>query len=144
MEIAELNRAQAIAGGETEPKFELSFDEKAIGHRQLHRSQDGKICHPAEEEKCDLELRLATGSSSGGGTRSQKGKRVKSSNSDSGTAVSSTSTEPELAELKEFDATAAAARFQSESKKRLELVVVADEMNLQPPWINQCLSLRTT
>ncbi|KAL5200012.1 hypothetical protein ABZP36_021215 [Zizania latifolia] len=64
--------------------------------------------------------------------------QVKSSNSDCDTAVSSTSTESERAELKEFDV-AAAARFQSNSKKRL---VVADEMNLQPPWINQCLSLR--
>ncbi|KAL5203866.1 hypothetical protein ABZP36_008737 [Zizania latifolia] len=136
MEIANFNRAQAIAAAETKPKFELSFDEKAIDHRQLYRFQDGKISAPAEEEKCDLELRLATGNSS---TRSQKGKQVKSSNSDSGTAVSSTSTESELAELKEFDVAAAAARFQSESKKRL---VVADEMNLQPRWVNQCLSLR--
>ncbi|KAG8090079.1 hypothetical protein GUJ93_ZPchr0011g28822 [Zizania palustris] len=138
MEIAKLNRAQAIADAQTKPKLGISFDQKAIAHQQLYSFQNSKIAKispPAEEEKCDLELTLATGSSS---TRSQKGKQVKSSNSDSGTAVSSTSTESELAELKEFDV-ATAVRFQSQSKKRL---VIVDEVNLQPPWLNQCLSLR--
>ncbi|KAL5205046.1 hypothetical protein ABZP36_009917 [Zizania latifolia] len=135
MEIAKLNRAQAIADAEPKPKLGISFDQKAITHQQFYSLQNSKISPPAEEEKCDLELTLATGS---GSTRSQKGKQVKSSNSDSGAAVSSTSTESELAERKEFDV-ATAVRFQSQSKKRL---VIVDEVNLQPPWLNQCLSLR--
>uniref|UniRef100_A0A0E0MHG5 Uncharacterized protein n=1 Tax=Oryza punctata TaxID=4537 RepID=A0A0E0MHG5_ORYPU len=161
MQIAKLNQAQAITTAiETKPKFEITFAENSTNHHQFYsfQSSNSKIissptaaADQEEEEECDLELTLATGSSSGGdGTaRQQKGKKeVRSSNSDSGTAASSTSTESELAQFKDhhhqLDCTAAATavRFESESKKRV-VVVVDNEMSLlQPPWLNQCLSLR--
>ncbi|XP_040384783.1 uncharacterized protein LOC102707256 [Oryza brachyantha] len=170
MQIAKLNQARAVAAEakihEQKPKFEINFAENSINHQQLYSFQTNKISSsPAaaaqneEEKECDLELTLATGSSSSSSrsstSRQHKGKEVKSSNSDSGTAVSSTSTESELAQLKEhhldFAAAAAAAetapvRFLTSSemsKKRQQVgAVVEHEMNLQPPWLNQCLSLR--
>uniref|UniRef100_A0A0D3HP79 Uncharacterized protein n=2 Tax=Oryza barthii TaxID=65489 RepID=A0A0D3HP79_9ORYZ len=158
MQIAKLNQAQAIAANaETKPKFEITFAENSTNHHHHHQFysfQSSKIMSPPaaaaadqeEEEECDLELTLATGSGGGGDGKGKK--EVRSSNSDSGTAASSTSTESELAQFKnhhhqQLDCAAApAARFQGESKKRV-VVVVDNEMSLlQPPWLNQCLSLR--
>uniref|UniRef100_A0A0D9XUG4 Uncharacterized protein n=1 Tax=Leersia perrieri TaxID=77586 RepID=A0A0D9XUG4_9ORYZ len=149
-QITKLNQSHAIAAAaaETKPKFEITFAENPTNHQQFYNFQrTSKISSPpaeaaAEEEKCDLELTLATGNSrkrQQQQQQQQKGKEVRSSNSDSGTAVSSTSTDSELSQFKDHHqhqqfnyATATApVRFQNDG-----------EMNLQPPWLNQCLSLR--
>ncbi|PUZ45584.1 hypothetical protein GQ55_8G236300 [Panicum hallii var. hallii] len=131
------SRAPAIADVKPKPQLDIWNGEKATNPQQFISFSSYKAPAPAEE--CNLELTLATGPSTSSSCNAERpqGKRLKSSsNSDSGTtAVSSTSTDSELAQFREVDVTAPAARFPGESRRM-------DQMG-QGPWMYQCLTLKT-
>ena len=135
------NRAPVIVDVKPKPQLDIWHGEKAANPQQFisFSSYKAHAPAPAPAEDCNLELTLATGpsTSSSCNAERQQGKRLKSSsNSDSGTtAVSSTSTDSELAQFREADVTAPAARFPGESRRM-------DQMG-QGPWMYQCLSLKT-
>ncbi|CAL4986397.1 unnamed protein product [Urochloa decumbens] len=135
------NRAPVIVDVKPKPQLDIWHSEKATNPQQFisFSSYKADAPAPAPAEECNLDLTLATGPSSSNSSNGerQQGKRLKSSsNSDSGTAaVSSTSTDSELAQFREVDVTASAARFPGESRRM-------DQMG-QGPWMYQCLSLKT-
>ncbi|CAN6373164.1 unnamed protein product [Urochloa humidicola] len=137
------NRAPAIVDVKPKPQLDIWQSEKATNPQHIISFSSYKTHAPspapAPAEECNLDLTLATGPSSCGNCNDemQQGKRLKSlSNSDSGTtAVSSTSTDSDLAQFREVDVTAPAARFPGETR-------MMDQMG-QGPWMYQCLSLKT-